>query len=182
MVKKHRKDSKKRLASKHFNQGSGRASKINASTAYGTCSEQISPFGGLLGLTKVLDLFDFEKHFNEGYHAPSRETQLGDYAMVMGLVMLLFIGFNRIWHFVYLRLEPMLCGIFSVDKLPASSAYWRYLDSLGINQAQSLLRIMSRLREQAWKRCGIQYSHIAIDIDATVENHLWRSGRRTGRP
>lgn len=169
MVKKHRKDSKKRLASKHFNQGSGRASKINASTAYGTCSEQISPFGGLLGLTKVLDLFDFEKHFNEGYHAPSRETQLGDYAMVMGLVMLLFIGFNRIWHFVYLRLEPMLCGIFSVDKLPASSAYWRYLDSLGINQAQSLLRIMSRLREQAWKRCGIQYSHIAIDIDATVE-------------
>ncbi|MBP7137541.1 MAG: hypothetical protein KBA37_01240, partial [Syntrophaceae bacterium] len=69
MVKKHRKDSKKRLASKHFNQGSGRASKINASTAYGTCSEQISPFGGLLGLTKVLDLFDFEKHFNEGYHA-----------------------------------------------------------------------------------------------------------------
>ncbi|MBP8667004.1 MAG: transposase, partial [Syntrophaceae bacterium] len=122
-----------------------------------------------MGLTKVLDLFDFEKHFNEGYHAPSRETQLGDYAMVMGLVMLLFIGFNRIWHFVYLRLEPMLCGIFSVDKLPASSAYWRYLDSLGINQAQSLLRIMSRLRELAWKRCGIQYSHIAIDIDATVE-------------
>jgi hypothetical protein len=40
-------------------------------------------------------------------------------------------------------LEAMLCGIFRVDKLPASSTYWRYLDSLGINQAQSILRIMS---------------------------------------
>jgi len=169
MVKKHQKDSKKSRASKHNNHDAGRARKINASTAYGTCSEQISPLGGLLGLTKVLDLFDFEKHFKESYHAPSRETKLGDYAMVMGIVMLMFIGFNRIWHFVYLRLEPMLCGIFKVDKLPASTTYWRYLDSLTINQGQSLLKIMSRLREQAWKRCGIQYSHIAIDIDTTVE-------------
>ena len=169
MVKKQKKDSRKRHASKHFKQESGRTRKINASTAYGTCGEQISPFGGLLGLIKALDIFDFEKHFNESYHAPSRETKLGDYAMVMGLVMLMFIGFNRIWHFIYIRLEPMLCGIFRVDKLPASSTYWRYLDSLGINQAQSLLRIMSRLREQAWKRCGIKYSHIAIDIDTTVE-------------
>ncbi len=65
MVKKHRKDSKKSRASKHINLDAGRARKINASTAYGICSEQISPFGGLLGLTKVLELFDFEKHFNE---------------------------------------------------------------------------------------------------------------------
>jgi hypothetical protein len=122
-----------------------------------------------LGLVKFLDLFDFEKHFEEGYVSPSRETQLGAYAMIMGIVMLMFIGFNRIWHFVYIRLEAMLCGIFSVSKLPAASTYWRYLDSLGINQAQSILRIMSRLREQAWKRCGIKHSRIAIDIDTTVE-------------
>jgi hypothetical protein len=145
MVKIHQKDSKKRLTSKHFNPSGGRARKINASTAYGTCSEQISPFGGLLGLAKALELFDFEKLFNENFHAPSRETKLGDYAMVMGLVMLMFIGFNRVWHFVYIRLEAMLCGIFRVDKLPASSTYWRYLDSLGINQARSLLRIISRM-------------------------------------
>ena len=126
MVKKHKKNSKKRHISKPFNQSCGRARKINASTVYGTCSEQISPFGGLLGLTKVLELFDFEKHFNESYHAPQRETHLGDYAMVMGLVMLMFIGFNRIWHFVYLRLEPMLCGIFRVEKLPASTTYWHH--------------------------------------------------------
>jgi hypothetical protein len=169
MVKKRNKDIRKRGVSKRYNESCGRARKINASTAYETCSEQLSPFGGLLGLVKLLDLFDFKKYFDEGYVAPSRKTKLGDYAMILGIVMLMFIGFNRIWHFVYIRLESMLCGIFRVPKLPAASTYWRYLDSLGINQARSILRIMSRLREEAWKRFGIKYSRIAIDIDTTVE-------------
>jgi len=169
MVKKQKKNIRKSRVSKLYNEACGRARKINASTAYGTCGEQLSPFGGLLGLVKLLDLIDFRKHFNEVYITPSRETKLGDYAMVLGIVMLMFIGFNRIWHFVYIRLESMLCGIFRVTKLPAASTYWRYLDSLGINQAQAILRIMSRLREEAWKRCGIKYSRIAIDIDTTVE-------------
>ena len=81
----------------------------------------------------------------------------------------MFIGFNRIWHFVYISLDAMLCGIMRVEKLPVASTFWRYLDSLGINQAESLLRIMSRLRAQVWKRCGTNYSRIAIDIDTTVE-------------
>ncbi len=169
MVKKRKKDIRKNRVSKPYYKACVRARKINAWTAYGTCNEQLSPFGGLLGLIKVLDLFDFKKHFHEAYVAPWRETKLGDYAMVLGIVMLMFIGFNRIWHFLYIRLESMLCGIFKVTKLPAASTYWRYLDSLGINQAQAILRIMSRLREEAWKRCGIKYSRIAIDIDTTVE-------------
>ena len=169
MVKKRKKNIRKSYVSKLYNEACGRARKINASTVYGTCGEQLSPFGGLLGLVKLLDLINFRKHFDEVYIPPSRETKLGDYAMVLGIVMLMFIGFNRIWHFVYIRLESMLCGIFRVSKLPAASTYWRYLDSLGINQAQAILRIMSRLREEAWKRCGIKYSRIAIDIDTTVE-------------
>jgi hypothetical protein len=181
MVKKQKKDIRKSLVSKRYNEPYGRARKINASTAYETCSEQLSPFGGLLGLIKLLDLFDFRKYFDETYIAPSRKTKLGDYAMVLGIVMLMFIGFNRIWHFIYLRLESMLCGIFRVSKLPAASTYWRYLDSLGINQAKSFLRIMSRLREEAWKQCGIKYSRIAIDIDTTVETiYGGQEGGRVG--
>ena len=136
MVKKQKKDIRKSVVSKRYNESCRRARKINASTAYETCSEQLSPFGGLLGLVKLLDLFDFRKHFDKAYVAPSRKTKLGDYAMVLGIVMLMFIGFNRIWHFVYIRLETMLCGIFRVSKLPAASTYWRYLNSLGINQSQ----------------------------------------------
>lgn len=169
MVKRQEKDNRKKHDSKRFNVDCGRARKINASTEVETCSEQLSPFGGLLGLIKFLDLVDFKKHFEEAYVSPSREPKLGHYAMVLGILGLMFIGFNRIWHFVYIGLEPMLCGMFNVQRLPVASTYWRYLDSLHINQADAMLRVMKRLREQVWKRCGINYSRIAVDIDTTVE-------------
>ena len=40
--------------------------------------------------------------------------------MVIGILMLLFIGFNRIWHFVYVRLDAMLCGYLRVTRLSAA--------------------------------------------------------------
>ncbi len=46
MVKKRNKDSRKSFGSKRFNEDFPGARKINASTAYGTCSEQLSPFAG----------------------------------------------------------------------------------------------------------------------------------------
>jgi hypothetical protein len=84
MVKKRKKNIRKSCVSKRYNEACGRARKINASTAYGTCGEQLSPFGGLLGLVKLLDLIGFKKHFDEAYVAPSRETKLGDYAIKIG--------------------------------------------------------------------------------------------------
>jgi len=41
--------------------------KIAASTTYGTCTERLSPFGGLLGLVKFLDLLKFEEVFDQAY-------------------------------------------------------------------------------------------------------------------
>ena len=73
--------------------------------------------------------------------------------MMVGILMLLFIGFNRIWHFVYVRLDAMLCGFFNVTRLPVASTFWRYVDSLGINQAKSLLHVMDILRERVWLLC-----------------------------
>jgi len=169
MVKSERNNSRENSHGKGFCEAGARARNINASTEVSTCGEQLSPFGGLLGLIKFLDYFDFKETFNETYTAPGREPKLGHYHMMLGILMLMFIGFNRIWHFIYIRLEPMLCGIMRVQKLPVASTFWRYLDSLGINQAESMLKIMSRLREQVWKRCGINYTRIAIDIDTTVE-------------
>jgi hypothetical protein len=83
--------------------------------------------------------------------------------------MLLFIGFNRIWHFVYVRLDAMLCGFFKLTRLPVASTYWRYVDSLGINQAKSVLKLADMLRERVWQLCGLQYVRIRINIDTTVK-------------
>jgi hypothetical protein len=169
MVKQRRKNNKKRSSGKGFNGKPAKARKINASTKYETCSEQLSPFGGLLALIKFLDMINFREIFDSTYHKPSRDPKLGHYLMMTGILMLLFIGFNRIWHFVYIRLDAMLCGFFRLNRLPAASTFWRYVDSLGINQAKSLLKVMSILRERVWLQCGFTFYQVRVNIDTTVE-------------
>ena len=169
MVKCKKSNFRKNRNPKGFNPNGAKAKKINASTAFDTCSEQLSPFGGLLPLIKFLDLVEFRKIFDFAYKPPTRKPKLGHYPMVVGLLMLLFIGFNRIWHFSYLRLDAMLCGFFNLTRLPVASTFWRYVDSLGVNQAHSLLRLMALLRNRVWRICDLSYYRICLDIDTTVE-------------
>lgn len=169
MVKHRKQNTKKKRNGKGFNGNGIEARRINASTAYETCSEQLSPFGGLLPLIKFFDLVGFKDIFDSCYLRPQRDPKLGHYLMVVGILMLLFIGFNRLWHFTYVRLDAMLCGFCRLTRMPVASTFWRYVDSLGINQANSFLQIMSILRERVWQLCGIDYFRIRISIDTTVE-------------
>jgi len=169
MVKTRKKNNKKRRSSKGFKANAAKARKINASTEFGTCTEQLSPFGGLLATIKFLDLLKFEDIFNSAYQAPARKPKLGHYLMVVGILMLLFIGFNRIWHFTYVKLDAMLCGFFRRTCLPVASTFWRYINSLGLNQALSFLKIMAIMRERFWQLSGLNYECINISIDTTVE-------------
>ena len=50
---------------------------------------------GFFALIKFLDLVRFKEIFDSTYLAPRREPKLGDHLMVVGILMLLFIGFNR---------------------------------------------------------------------------------------
>ena len=169
MVKKQVKAITKDHASKGFCEGAGTPRKITASTLYGTCTERLSAFGGLLGLIKFLDLLRFEEVFDDVYREPGRVPKLGHYRMVVGILMLLFIGFNRLWHFVYIRLDAMVCGFFQLPRLPAASTFWRYVDSLSINQAKSILKLSSALRERAWQLCSLKYRTVHLSIDTTAE-------------
>ena len=169
MVKERKKNIRKKGFGKGFKAIDVEARKINASTQFDTCTERLSPFGGLLSLIKFFDLVHFREIFDSSYQAPSREPKLGHYLMMIGILMLLFIGFNRIWHFVYIRLDAMVCGFFRLTRLPSASTFWRYVDSLGINQSKSLLKVMSVLRERVWQFCGIELCQIRVNIDTTVE-------------
>ena len=81
-----------------------------------------------------MELIQFKEIFAGLYTPPTRTPDMGHYTMVCGFIMLLFIGFNRVWHFLYIQTDSMLCSIFHVVKLPFVTTYWRYVDSLGINQ------------------------------------------------
>jgi hypothetical protein len=120
-------------------------------------------------VVKFLELVQFKLIFDAAYTTPSRNPAKGHDFMVKGILMLLFIGFNRLWHFSYIRFDSVLCGILNVVCLPAASTWWRYLDSLGINQAVFLLNIMRRLREGVWQFCVIDLKKVKVDINTTVE-------------
>jgi hypothetical protein len=62
-------------AGKGFWEESCRSRRITASTPYGTCTERLSPFGGLLGLIKFLDLIKFEEVFDRVYLGPRTQTR-----------------------------------------------------------------------------------------------------------
>jgi hypothetical protein len=169
MVKRQNKDSAQKPVNQGENECPAKATKIGSSTLYEYCSERLSAFGGTFGLVKFMDLVQFREIFDAFYRQPKRTPGLGHHDMMYGILLLHFIGFNRIWHFQYIRHDPMLCSIFNVDKLPYVTTYWRYVDSLGINQGKSLLEVMSALRERVWQLCEISHSRIHINIDTTVE-------------
>jgi hypothetical protein len=100
-----------------------KASKIGHSTGYDYCRERLSPFGGLLGLVKFFDLVKFKEIFEGYYKAPERTPEVGHYQMVYGVLLLLFIGFTRVWHFLYIQWDAMVCGIFNRVKLPYVTTY-----------------------------------------------------------
>ena len=67
MVKRRKNNTKKKRNGKGFRENGAKARKINASTEYETCTEQLSPFGGLLPLIKFLDLVRFKEIIEVGF-------------------------------------------------------------------------------------------------------------------
>jgi hypothetical protein len=169
MVKSKNQHNQKKGIKQGESEHSRKTRKIKASTPHGYTDEYLSPYGGLLPLVKLWDALKFESLFSEVYCEPRRETQYGSLFFIKGLLLLLFIGFCRLNHFVYICEDPMLLGVLGMEQLPAVSTFWRYLQSIGHNQSLSLLRLMGVLRERAWVSLGIHHERIHIDVDTTVE-------------
>jgi hypothetical protein len=168
MVKIKRENTHKTGVKQVFKRQPSEPAKINAETRYELSDTQMTAFGGLLAMVKFLDLVNFKKLFENNYCSPSRKPELGCYRMVLGYLILLFIGFARIGHFGFIRQDPMVCGILEVNILPAISTFWRYLASLCLNQSKALLTIGAHMRRRVWSICGIAYDCVCIDVDTTV--------------
>lgn len=165
---------RQRTAKRPGRQGASRKSdgarpvRITAETPYGECSERLTAFGGLLALVKFLDLLGFEAAFAQHYVSPQRAPKLGHYRMVLGILLLLFIGFQRLGHFAYVRADPMVCGVLRVAVLPAVTTFWRYLRALTIVQSAALLRLGAALRARVWALCAYRPTRVTVNIDTTV--------------
>lgn len=148
-------------------QGKTRRTLLTPDTPYGECSERLTGFGGLLAMVKWLDLIEFEKIFHEHFVRPERLPKLGHDRMILGLLLLLFVGFQRVGHFIHVQTEAMICGMLRVSCLPVVSTFWRYLASLGLPQARALLKISAALRRNVWGLCGYAPRRVVVNIDTT---------------
>ena len=148
-------------------QGQKRGTVLTADTPHGKCSERLTAFGGLLALVKLADLIGFEKIFAEHFVRPERAPKLGHYRMVLGLLLLLFVGFQRLGHFIHVRTEAMVCETLHVMRLPAVSTFWRYLASLGLPQAASLLKVSAACRRKVWALCHYAPKRVPVNLDTT---------------
>lgn len=160
-----------------------RKRKITAATPYGFIDEYLTPFGGMLSLEKLLDALEVDKVFAEHFIAPARTPELGHWRMVKGIIDLHFIGLQRLHHFTYVKDDEMLKGVLQVEKLPAVSTYWRCLNSYGLHQDRSFLKINAIVRERSWRSLhyDLRYPHIHLDIDTTVKTVYGRKeGARKG--
>jgi hypothetical protein len=135
-------------------EGGSKTRKIKASTRHGYIDEHLSPYGGFLPLVKLWDGLRFDVQFSTLYCEPTWETQYGSLFFIKGFLLLLFIGFCRLNHFVYIFDDPMLLGILGVERLPAVSTFWRYLQSIGRNQSMSLLRVMGVVEGEGMEESG----------------------------
>src|SRR3970282_2600953 len=88
--------------------------------------------------------------------------------MVLWILMLRFIGFQRLGHFAYVRYDAMVCGMLRVAAVPAVSTFWRYVRSLSIVQSASLLKLGAALRGKVWALCAYRPRRVTVNIDTTV--------------
>jgi len=168
MVKSKRKNNAKSIVKQGKSQSHQNPAKINASTSYELCDTRMTAYGGLLAFTKFLDSVKFSDAFEKNYCSPSRKPVCGCYKMILGFLMLLFIGFARVGQLWLIREDPMVCGILGMQILPAISTFWRYLATLGLNQSNAILKMSAELRMRVWKLCSINYDSVCISVDTTV--------------
>lgn len=143
--------------------------RITPTTPHEYIDERFTSFGGLLAFVKMLDAFKIDKLFDNTFIQPKRVPERGHYFMFQGLMYLLIIGFQRLYHFTYVAHDPMLLGVLLIENLPAVSTFWRWLRSCGINQAYSLLKLMAVVRARVWSQVGFHFTKVHIDVDTTVE-------------
>lgn len=82
--------------------------------------------------------------------------------MVLGLLLLWFVGFQRLGHFIHVRTKSMVCGTLRVSYLLAVSTFWRYLASLGLPPAASLLKVSAVARRKVWALCAYAPMRVVV--------------------
>jgi hypothetical protein len=107
--------------------------KIGASTPYDFSARNLTAYGGLLPVATMLEKLGFQQLIEETLTIRRRTRAMPVYRFVLGMVLVLYVGFSRLNHLRFVEREPMLTGILKVLRVPPQCTFWRFLASLHLS-------------------------------------------------
>ena len=166
MVKK--KDSKKKQFPAKMNDCVS-ANKIKASTEYTFTGKNMTPFGGMFPLASLVEKIKFDKMLEECLTVKSK-TKLPAYKYILAMIYLIYMGYKRLAHFMYLHDDDFFKRILGIATLPVQSTFWRFLNRrLHKHNERQLQMVNFKARELIWKLANVKLKEIHIDVDPTTE-------------
>jgi hypothetical protein len=148
--------------------GSNRTKRaITSNTAYDFRGKQMTAFGGSFLVGSLIERLDIIGLINERLTS-RRKTHMPASKLIVAIVILVMLGFERLQHIVHLSRDSIILRILGVDKLPVQSTMWRFLNrSLCKHNERQLQGILHEVRHRVWKLANIKPAKIHIDTDTT---------------
>ena len=155
--------------------------KIGATTPYDFRGSKMTPYGGLLPVTTMLEKLQFQQLIEEHLTIKRLTRSMPAVRFVLAMILALYVGFSRLNHLQFLERDPMLTGILEVGKLPPQCTFWRFLASLHLVVAGQLLEVGRRMRQRVWEAAHVRLREVTLDTDTTVQTVYGRQmGARKG--
>lgn len=136
--------------------------------------KEITPWGGMVFLRKMLDKIEFRKLVSECEHLPQKGSNRGydTTTIIESFLTSIWCGANRFLHTEIVRHDAALGKIFGWKSTPAQDAYKRFFNKF--NQA-----INQGVNDYfyAWIFNQIKFDNFTLDIDSSV---LTRYGHQQG--
>jgi hypothetical protein len=168
MVKNEKQHRKKKPARQGFQSATPEANKIGASTPYDFEGRKLTPYGGLLPVATMLEKLGFQQLVEETITSKRQTRAMSLYKFALGIVLGIYVGFQRLNQMRYIACDPILTGILGVDKLPPQSTLWRFLAGLHLNVPAQIIKIQQEFRRRVWEAANVKLETATLDTDTTV--------------
>src|SRR5216117_68098 len=85
--------------------------RIGASTPYDFSGKNLTPYGGLLPVATMLEKLGFQELVEETITCGRMTRVMSLYKFVLGIVLGLYVGFQRLNQLRFIARDPILTGI-----------------------------------------------------------------------
>src|SRR5260370_19175262 len=107
---------------------------LGSSTTYDFESKGLSAYGGLLPVATLLEKLQFQQLVETTVKVKRLTRVMPVYQFLLSMILAVYVGFSRLHHLRFLKMEPMLLGILKVLRLPPQCTYWRVFAPLPLGR------------------------------------------------